>query len=298
MDTAASILGRLQSKAKKTGKSYQLCLQLFCQEEFLRRISLSKYSNNLILKGGLFIYTLTNFESRTTTDIDFLLKDVSNSHDKISEMVDEIIGQKTGNDFIVFEKNGISDIARQREYNGVNVKLLARIKNTKTPLSLDIGIGDVVYPGAERREISTQLDDFTKPVINTYSIESTIAEKFDAMLQRLELTSRMKDFFDVFYLANTFDFNGIELQEAISKTLKNRQTHFDKNNLKEIVNFANDEDMNVKWINFLKKQKLSEPIFSSVMKLMDDFLTPIYDAIVNGKNFHGKWSKNDNIWIE
>lgn len=73
-DVAASVLARLKKIAKESGRSYQLCLQLFCQEEFLRRLEKSKYAENLVLKGGLFIYSLTGFDSRVTVDVDFLLK--------------------------------------------------------------------------------------------------------------------------------------------------------------------------------------------------------------------------------
>lgn len=124
MDKEVSTLSKLQNKAKETGRSYQLCLQLFCQEEFLRRVALSNYADNLILKGGLFIYTLTSFESRATIDVDFLLRHISNSKQEISNMMTEIIMQETGNDFISFEMKGISDIALQRRYSGVSVLLL------------------------------------------------------------------------------------------------------------------------------------------------------------------------------
>ena len=78
-DIAASVLARLKNKAQISGRSYQLCLQLFCQEEFLRRLEKSKYSDNLVLKGGLFIYTLTDFDSRVTVDVDFLLRQMPNT---------------------------------------------------------------------------------------------------------------------------------------------------------------------------------------------------------------------------
>ena len=105
MDLGASVLAKLKNKAKQTGKPMQLHLQLFCQEEFLRRLALSKYSSHLILKGGLFIYTLTNFESRATIDVDFLLLDISNNIDKIKEMISDILAVDTGNDFVVFTAN-------------------------------------------------------------------------------------------------------------------------------------------------------------------------------------------------
>ncbi len=97
-------------------------------------------------------------------------------------------------------------------------------KNVRVPFNIDIGVGDVIVPRAEERTISTQLPDFESPVILTYSLESTIAEKFDAILQRFELTSRMKDFYDIYYLSKTFNFDGAKLQTAIFETLQCRGT--------------------------------------------------------------------------
>ena len=82
-DVAASVLARLKNKAAKSGRSYQLCLQLFCQEEFLRRLEKSKYAENLVLKGGLFLYSLTDFDSRVTADVDFLLRKMPNTPEQL-----------------------------------------------------------------------------------------------------------------------------------------------------------------------------------------------------------------------
>jgi predicted nucleotidyltransferase component of viral defense system len=296
MDKVASILAKLQNKARETGRSFQLCLQLFCQEEFLRKVALSKYADNLILKGGLFIYTLTNFESRATIDIDFLLRNIPNSKEIVSKMINEIIMQETANDFIQFQMMGISNITPQRKYNGISAKLMAMIKNTRTPLNIDIGIGDIIIPKPKKRIIPTQLDGFVNPEVNTYSVESTIAEKFDIMLQRLEFTSRMKDYYDIYYLATTFNFEGRKLQEAIFETLQKRGTAYEKDSLQNIVNFAYNEAMNVKWQHFLKKLKLSEPEFVTVIKLLETFLTPIYRAIISENEFFGNWNGEKREW--
>ena len=90
-DIAASVLARLKSKASESGRSYQLCLQLFCQEEFLRRLEKSKYVENLVLKGGLFLYSLTNFDSRVTVDVDFLLRQVPSTAEQLKSLLEEII---------------------------------------------------------------------------------------------------------------------------------------------------------------------------------------------------------------
>lgn len=93
-----------------------------------------------------------------------------------------------------------------------------------TLFSIDVGVDDVIVPGAVKRTVSTRLDGFHPPTIYTYSLESTIAEKFDAIIKRMEATSRMKDFFDIYYLSGVFDFEGRKLQEAIFRTLEYRGT--------------------------------------------------------------------------
>ncbi len=90
-DIAASVLAKLKNKSKKEGISYQKCLQLFFQEEFLRRLAASRYADNFVLKGGLFIYTLTNFESRSTVDVDFLMRGLNNDLTRMDEIIGEIL---------------------------------------------------------------------------------------------------------------------------------------------------------------------------------------------------------------
>ena len=115
-DIATSVLARLKNKAKDSGRSYQLCLQLFCQEEFLRRLEKSKYAENLVLKGGLFIYSLTDFDSRVTVDVDFLLKKIPNTPDQLTTVIEEIISTDTGNEFITFEIKDVAPIALAKKY--------------------------------------------------------------------------------------------------------------------------------------------------------------------------------------
>lgn len=100
----------------------------------------------------------------------------------------------------------------QREYHGISTQITGSIKNVRVPFSVYIGVGDVIVPGTTARTMQTQLDGFDAPEILTYSLESTVTEKLDAILQRFELTSRMKDFYDITYLSQTFDFEGGEAE--------------------------------------------------------------------------------------
>ena len=289
-DIAASVLARLKNRAKASGISYQQCLQLFMQEEFLRKLTKSGFNDHLILKGGLFIYTLTNFESRATIDVDFLLQGYSNSIDTVQGLIEKILATPTGNDYIDMTAKGFEEISPQRKYHGISAQIIGRIKNVRVPFNVDIGVGDVIIPKAEQREIQTQLPGFDRPVIKTYSLESTIAEKFDAILQRFELTGRMKDFYDIYYLSRRFDFDGERLQTAVFETLQCRGTPYERDSFQRVVALAGNEDMQKRWKYFLKSIKDNTLDFSAVIDSIQIFLEPVFNAIVNEEEWQKSWA--------
>ena len=271
-DKAASVLTKLKNKAKESGRSYQLCLQLFCQEEFLRRLENSRYANNFVLKGGLFIYTLTEFESRVTMDIDFLLQRLPNTPQQLKTVIEEIILTDTGHDYISFEVRNIQPIAVTKKYAGITASLMAKIKNTKTPINIDFGVGDVIIPRQEKRAIPTQLAEFEKPVVNTYSLETTIAEKIDAILDLMEYSSRMKDYYDIYYLSKHFEFDSEILSEAMRKTFANRNHSFSKEQFDQVMQFGTNPEMKKKWHFFARKININDIDFEEVMREIKEFL--------------------------
>ena len=295
-DMAASVLARLKNKAKESGRSYQLCMQLFCQEEFLRRLEKSEYAENLVLKGGLFIYSLTDFDSRVTVDVDFLLRKIPNTPEQLKEILERIIAINTGNDFVTFEIKDIAPIAVAKKYAGIGASIIARIKNTKTPFSIDFGVGDIIVPKQEKRKIPTQLSDFDAPMINTYSIETTVAEKIDAILSLMEFSSRMKDYYDIHYLANKFDFDGMTLTEALKKTFENRNHNFTIEQFKQMLTFDSDDAMQKKWKAFTGKINTKTDDFETVLKTIMMLLSEPFIAAIESKNFYSQWSANDNRW--
>lgn len=296
-DIAASVLARLKNKAAESGRSYQLCLQLFCQEEFLRRLEKSKYAENLVLKGGLFIYSVTDFDSRVTVDIDFLLWKVPNTPEQLKSVLEEIIFTPTGNDFITFEIKDIAPIAVAKKYAGIGASIVARIKNTRTPFSIDFGVGDVIVPKQEKRKIPTQLDDFDSPTVNTYSLETTIAEKLDAILDLMEFSSRIKDYYDIYYLANKFDFDGGTLTKALKKTFENRGRAFTIEQFEQVMAFAENDAMQKKWKAFCRKIDTKTDDFNAVLKTIKAFLIEPFMAAVENKEFEEKWTAANGEWM-
>ena len=295
-DRASSVLAKLKNKASETGRSYQLCLQLFCQEEFLRRLEKSKYVDNFILKGGLFIYSLTEFDSRVTVDVDFLLRKIPNTPEQLRKIVEEIINVDTGNDFVTFEIKDVAPIAVAKKYAGIGVTMQAKIKNTRTPFGIDFGVGDVIVPKQEKRKIPTQLADFEMPVINTYSIETTIAEKIDAILSLMEFSSRMKDYYDIYYLANKFDFDGAVLSDAFRKTFTNREHVFTLEQFEQIMTFDSDDGMQKKWKAFTKKIDVKMDKFSAILETINRFTAEPFAAVIKDTVFQKQWSAIDGCW--
>ena len=294
-DKAASILARLKNKSKENKKSFQLCLQLFCQEEFLRRLSKSKYADNLVLKGGLFLYAVTNFDSRVTVDVDFLLQKIPNTPEQLMEVINKIIAVVTENDFITFDIKAIEPISVAKKYAGLCVSLVAYIKNTRTPFSIDFGIGDVIVPSKQKREIPTQLPDFESPVINMYSIETTIAEKLDAILNLMEFSSRMKDYYDIYYIANHFDFDGQILTEALNETFSNREHIFTIEQFEKMLTFADDKIMQQKWNAFVRKIDTETDSFHQVLRIIKTFLLEPF-TYLNETNNNKKWIASKLSW--
>lgn len=296
-DIAQSVIDRLKEKSRTSGRTVQLTLQLFCQEEFLRRLQRSKYHENLILKGGLLLYSLSGFTSRPTMDVDFLVRRIPADPATIEKMVREIIGISTGNDYVTFELKGIEPITEFREYSGVRVRLVGHVKNTSTPFHIDIGIGDVIVPKPSERVFPTQLDQFEEPVVLTYSLESIVAEKLDAIISRMELNSRMKDFYDLYYLANTYSFDARTLQEAIFRTLQHRGTPYERDSLRKVKQLASMTDVQARWSRFVSVRLKAGVSLMEVLDVVCLLLEPVFDAIVNEREVFGTWDPGQKQYV-
>jgi predicted nucleotidyltransferase component of viral defense system len=296
-NNSESILARLRNRAKEENITMQQLLNLFFQEEFLRRLSNFRYKDNLILKGGFFLYTISDFKFRPTIDSDYLIRNHSNDIKEIENLVHEIIGTDMQDEIIGIEVSKLEIISEIREYHGVRAKLIGYIGRTRTPFHVDFGIGDIIVPGSVEREIPVLLAGFDKPKVLTYSLESTIAEKLDAIITLMEATGRMKDFYDIYQLAKTFDFEGDILRLAVEETLNNRNTNYDKDSVIIISRLVKDMEIQKRWVNFVEKVIRDEVDFERVVKVILKLLSPPFEAIVEGKDFNSKWSCKEERYL-
>ncbi|MEF9922155.1 MAG: nucleotidyl transferase AbiEii/AbiGii toxin family protein, partial [Anaerovoracaceae bacterium] len=159
------------------------------------------------------------------------------------------------------------------------------------------GVGDIIVPESEKREIPIQLEGFAKPVVSTYSIETTIAEKLDAILDLMEFSSRMKDYYDIYYIANTFDFNGETLAKALRTTIENRGHNFTIEQFNRVVTFADDINMQKKWKLFIRKIDVKTDEYSVVIDTIKTFLAKPFASAVENTEFNKKWSASKCRWL-
>ena len=220
-----------------------------------------------------------------------------NTLEQLKTVLEEIIAISTGNDFITFEIKDVAPIAVAKKYAEIGAAIVAHIKNTRTPFSIDFGVGDVVVPEQEKRRIPTKLSDFDAPIVNTYSLETTIAEKIDAILSLMEFSSRMKDYYDIYYIANKFNFDGEVLTEALKRTFSNREHSFTLEQFKQVMSFDDDAAMQKKWKAFVRKINTKTDSYSIVLKKIEAFLTKPVTAAVRGKELNEKWSAANGMWI-
>ena len=221
----ASVLARLKNKAKEQGIPLQQLLNLFCQEEFIRRLSVSNYREKVILKGGFLLYLISGFAARPTVDADYLLRNYPNDRDAVEKLVKNVISLSDKNDFIQFEIRKLETIREIKKYHGIRIYLMGFIGRVKIPFSIDFGVGDVVVPSPIERTLPVIIPDFEEPKILTYSLESTVAEKLDAIISLMEATSRMKDFFDIYYLQRPLILMEESCRRLFMKLLPTREHH-------------------------------------------------------------------------
>ena len=287
---AASVKERLRNISIQTGKEFQSVIRQYVQERFLYRLSESIYSNNLILKGALLFIAHDISRNRPTRDIDFLGSIISNEIDDIIVVIKEILNVNY-EDGLKFDSDSTEaeDIVEDGDYKGVRIKFYAYLENSRERVQLDIGFGDKITAGPIEIEFPTILD-FPAPKLKVYSIETAIAEKFEAIVSLQLQTSRMKDFYDVLFFAEKYNFKKDILFEAFSTTFNNRSTDLAMSKKIFEDNFKNDERFQNLWNAFLQRNKLeSNKTFSEVVSKIQSFIQPIFESKIKNNWNPDKW---------
>lgn len=274
---ADSVKARLKNFAVSTGCTFQEALVYYGLERTIYRISVSPYVGHFVLKGGIFLYAIFDRKyERATTDVDLLARRISNSAEEMKAIFHDIFAQDI-NDALVFDIDSITaeDITESKEYHGLHISTVAYLDQTRIPIGIDIGFGDVIYPDAVEMEFPVILDMET-PKVNVYSLESSIAEKLEAIVKNGFPNSRYKDFYDIYVLSAKYPFNYEQLRNAVTETFANRKTPMTMDTAAFSDEFLGDSMHQLRWNSFLKKKKALIPVsMSDAMERIKTFVKPL-----------------------
>lgn len=301
-NVSASVRQRLLNLATERKEDFGLVVTRYGLERFLYRLSVSTHRDSFVLKGALLLQLWIAETYRPTRDLDLLGRGISNvSYRKIFS---EVCSQKVEDDGLTFLPDTIrvERIRDDETYEGVRVRLEARLGNVRVPLQIDVGLGDAIVPASEELRYPTLLR-FPAPKLHAYSKESVVAEKFEAMVKLGIANSRMKDFYDLWVLAQRFEFESATLAAAIRATFKTRRTTLPRSSpLALQPDFYELPTKQTQWRAFLRKSGLkAESSLKEIIELIGEFVMPTVDSLLkeDAKNNvwqpGGPWRKGRNL---
>lgn len=281
-DIAKSIKAKLLNIAKREDVNYQQLVIRYLYERLLYRLSVSDYRDKFYLKGGALLYAFEKEFPRPTLDIDFLGVRIKNDLALLKDVFAEICSVECSEDGITFDVSTITteEITEGRDYKGIRISLVAHLDTIKQVMKMDVGFGDVVTPSAQELSYPTLMEELPQATVMAYSLDSVVAEKFQAMIELSEVNSRYKDFYDVYKILKNHILDNNTLTGAIRATFANRETGYMENHPLFTHRFADDPSRNQQWQRFMKKIKQNEPEnFADAMSLISARLEPIYKQL-------------------
>jgi predicted nucleotidyltransferase component of viral defense system len=288
----ASVKARLANLAREQKEEFQELLSRYGRERLLYRLSVSEYQERFILKGALLFAYWTGAPHRPTRDLDLLGygdPDIA----LLEKMFRDLCAVQVQPDGLVFQPDSVNGerIKDEEKYQGARLHMTALLEKSRIPLQIDVGFGDRVVPAPEEIDFPTLLD-FPAPQLRSYTRESMVAEKFEAMVKLGMLNTRMKDFFDVWTVCQEFSFDGPTLSRAIKATFETRGTDVpNKPPLALSPEFYDDREKNAQWKAFLNKAKLNAggKSLAEIAEALRAFLVPVSDAVARDEILKRNW---------
>ena len=273
--TPEQIKGRIKSVAKQNNADARTLMRIYMMERFLERLTQSEYRDNFIIKGGILVTAMIGVAHRSTMDIDTSMKNLNLSAEDALRVVNQVKDIDL-DDGVSFEVKDVSNIMDEMEYPGIRVTMNANVGRLITPLKIDISTGDVITPRAIEFNYDLLLEDRSIKLWS-YNLETKLAEKLQTVLARGILNTRMRDFYDIRMLVDTYEdkVNKAVLKDAFAATCKKRGTDNLQEQAEEIVKIIEaDEQIQVLWRAYQKKYSYAADIdYASVIrgvrKLMD-----------------------------
>ena len=253
MKSATAVKAKIKNKAGGSSDKSQIMLRIYLMERLLERVSLSRYRDNFVLKGGLLVSSLVGVDMRSTMDIDTTVKSLPLNKSAIQKILEEImaIGLEDG---VLFRITKVQDIMEGHEYEGLRFMIDCTMDKLKQTIKMDISTGDEITPKAIAHELPLIIEDRTIELW-AYNLETLLAEKLETIMVRAEANTRMRDFYDIHVLleqdAVTIDRD--TMKAAFYATCKKRGSIELIGTIDDVINkIADDETMKQLWNNYRK----------------------------------------------
>lgn len=291
-NTAASVRDRLLAMARERREDFQLLLTQYGLERLLYRLSESDYRDRFILKGAMLFMLWHDQPHRPTRDVDFLGFGDS-SEATLQAIFHELCEIQVEDDGLILMTDSVQvEVTRdEAEYGGIRVRMFGNLAGARIPIQADIGFGDAVTPEAREIEYPTLLGN-RAPKLRAYPRESVVAEKYQALVHLGLANSRMKDFYDLWVIAQKFDFDGLTLSAAICNTFSRRRSPLPEQTPSGLsAEFHDNIHKNNQWNAFLRKGALAttSPSLSEVCRMLETFLLPPTQASLEEHEFRATW---------
>ncbi len=289
----ASVAARLLDRARQTGDEYQTLLTAYCFERFLYRLGVSELRDRFVLKGAMLLRVWSDQPYRATRDLD-LLRQGEGSFDAIRADLEAICAMPVDPDGIEFDAGAIriEAIRAEDEYAGTRAALPARCGSARLPLQIDMGLGDSVWPAPQPCAYPALLD-FPAPDVLAYPREAVVAEKLEALVVLGDRNSRIKDFFDLHYLATRFAFDRATLAEAVRRTFDRRRTPIPKEAPIGLTRAYWENPSRPPQVRAFARRAgltLPEDPGREFTELLGGFLLPLFEDLRRGRPAEGAWS--------
>lgn len=273
--TPEQIKGRIKSVAKQNNADARTLMRIYMMERFLERLAQSEYRDNFIIKGGILVTAMIGVAHRSTMDIDTSMKNLNLSAEDALRVVNQVKDIDL-DDGVSFDVKDVSNIMDEMEYPGIRVTMNANVGRLITPLKIDISTGDVITPRAIEFNYDLLLEDRSISLWS-YNLETILAEKLQTVLARGILNTRMRDFYDIRMLLDTYEdkVDKVVLKDAFAATCNKRGTDHLQEQAEEIIKIIEaDEQLQVLWRAYQKKYSYAAEIdyasvINGVRKLMN-----------------------------
>lgn len=278
-NSAQAVKDKLKNISREKNVDFNSVMRFYMYDRFVERLSKSKYKDNFILKGGFYLSKLFGLDNRSTMDIDTAIRKAEFTEENLIKMVNEIININVG-DNVKFKIEETEPIRDEDEYGGLRITINFMLENIKDKFHIDLATGDSIYPGPDNYRYESLIGgEFYR--VWSYNLETVLAEKLETILSKLETSSRMKDYYDI-YLIYKFKFDKIDKEKfrgAVEKTFKKRE--FDADLITNLNIVKESKVLRDKWLSYSRKNSYARDVeFEETLKCLEQFINIIVSVMV------------------